>query len=169
MDTIVCSSGWSGAQRGWQEEAKQVTAIMRPASAVVVDTSHGCTTEVIVRAYPIAHIIEASGIKTLFSVNTCRMRGHEIQEETRWFLSSLIAAPEDLADWVRRHWAIENNLHGTLDPFLGDDQCRHRGGVDAANRSFLRKLALLGFERYRRHHPKKNLSLFTSFYRRFSP
>jgi predicted transposase YbfD/YdcC len=144
-----------GNQKGWQEEAEQVISMAKPVSAVVTDTRHGRTTEVVVKAYPTDNIMEAPGVKTLVSIDTCRLRGHEIQEEVRWFITSLTATPESLADLVRNHWAIENNLHGTLDLFLGDDRCRHRDRVAAANRSFLRKLVLLGFERYRLHLPKK--------------
>ena len=74
-DSIVALKG---NQKGWQQEAEQATSTCKPASAVVTDTRHGRTTEVIVRAYPTANIMEAPGVPTLVSIDTCLLRGHEI-------------------------------------------------------------------------------------------
>ncbi len=43
---------------------------------------------------------------------------------------------------VRRHWAIENELHWVLDVVFNEDQSRIRHGYAAENAGILRKLAL---------------------------
>jgi hypothetical protein len=50
--------------------------------------------------------------------------GRLVHEETRYFLSSLPRAQLSDAQWllvVRRHWAVENNVHGTLDVAFEED------------------------------------------------
>jgi predicted transposase YbfD/YdcC len=49
---------------------------------------------------------------------------------------------EELLATVRRHWAIENNLHWQLDVLLSEDQIRGRKKNSAANHAILRRLAL---------------------------
>jgi predicted transposase YbfD/YdcC len=43
---------------------------------------------------------------------------------------------------VRKHWGIENQLHGTLDVTLRDDQSRLRTSYGAENLAVLRPIAL---------------------------
>jgi len=43
-------------------------------------------------------------------------------------LSSLAADAEQLLDFMRDHWGIENGLHDTRDMTLGEDRCRVRRG-----------------------------------------
>ena len=43
---------------------------------------------------------------------------------------------------VRGHWAVENNLHWTLDVVFGEDQSRARTGFAVANLGVARRLAL---------------------------
>lgn len=41
--------------------------------------------------------------------------------EKRFYLSSLPPKAEQLAQLIRGHWAIENNLHWTLDVAFNED------------------------------------------------
>ena len=77
------------------------------------------------------------------------------QTETRYYLSSLTASPETFQRLVRRHWRIENNLHGVLDVVLGEDASRKRAGHAAANYAAIRKMVL----RLLRDQPGKPLPL----------
>jgi hypothetical protein len=43
---------------------------------------------------------------------------------------------------VRSHWAIENNLHWTLDVTFNEDQSRLRAGHGARNMAVVRHFAL---------------------------
>src|SRR5262249_23386815 len=50
--------------------------------------------------------------------------GRLMHKETRYFLSSLPRAQLTDAQWllvIRRHWAVENNVHGTLDVSFKED------------------------------------------------
>jgi predicted transposase YbfD/YdcC len=51
-------------------------------------------------------------------------------------------APAEVLRTVRRHWAIENNLHWQLDVLMAEDQTRNRKNNAPANLAVLRRLAL---------------------------
>jgi len=61
---------------------------------------------------------------------------------TRYYISSLIAKPEDFQKIIRSHWHIENKLHWTLDVAFSEDASRKRIGNAAQNFSVLMKIAL---------------------------
>lgn len=60
----------------------------------------------------------------------------------RAYLSSLEPDAQRLAEAVRGHWKIENELHWSLDVTFREDDSRIRGRRQAANLSWLRRLAL---------------------------
>lgn len=62
--------------------------------------------------------------------------------ETRYFLSSSSGDPQWLAQAIRRHWSIENNLHWVLDVTFREDDSRVRDSTAARNLALLRKMAL---------------------------
>lgn len=63
--------------------------------------------------------------------------------ERRYYISSLknVEATE-FATMIRSHWAIENNLHWSLDVAFKEDACRIRKDHAPHNLSLLRKLGL---------------------------
>lgn len=72
---------------------------------------------------------------------TCQ-RGDGTHRETRYYLSSLGPDAERLNQIIRRHWAIENELHWVLDVVFDEDQSRIRQGYAAENAALLRKIAV---------------------------
>lgn len=60
----------------------------------------------------------------------------------RYYISSLIAEPEDFQKAIRSHWGIENKLHWTLDMAFGEDASRKRKDNGPQNFSILNKIAL---------------------------
>ena len=64
-----------------------------------------------------------------------------VQTQIRYFLSSATDAPL-VAQAIRRHWAIENNLHWVLDVTFGEDASRVREHNAVCNWAMLRKMAL---------------------------
>jgi predicted transposase YbfD/YdcC len=69
-------------------------------------------------------------------------RGEKIETERRSYISSRALSAEAFADAVRSHWAIENNLHWTLDVTFHEDQSRLRAGHGAKNMAIVRHFAL---------------------------
>lgn len=68
--------------------------------------------------------------------------GKPTVHEVRDFALSWLATPEDVLARVRKHWAIENNLHWQLDVLLHEDQNRSRKQNAAVNQATLRRLVL---------------------------
>ncbi len=64
------------------------------------------------------------------------------EHQTRYYISSLAADAAKLNAAVREHWAIENQLHWTLDVSFGEDQSQKRAGYAAQNFSLINKVAL---------------------------
>jgi len=62
--------------------------------------------------------------------------------ETRYFITSSKASAEALANAIRAHWLIENQLHWTLDVTFNEDQSRLRKGHGAKNMAVVRHFAM---------------------------
>lgn len=69
-------------------------------------------------------------------------RDERTHQETRYYLSSVAPNAVRLQHVIRRHWAIETELHWVLDVVFDEDQSRIRMGYTAENSETLRKLAL---------------------------
>lgn len=80
------------------------------------------------------------------------------QIEARYYISSAQLDPNALALAVRRHWAIENDLHWRLDVTLGEDACTVRRDNAPQNLSILRRL-ILNLLKQDTAHPKRSLRL----------
>jgi predicted transposase YbfD/YdcC len=64
------------------------------------------------------------------------------ETQTRYFITSLDLSSKGLMEQVRLQWAIENQLHWSLDVNLGEDANKTRNKVAAANFAVARKIAL---------------------------
>jgi hypothetical protein len=49
---------------------------------------------------------------------------------------------EQVAQYIREHWAVENRCHYVLDVTFGEDSCQVRGVNAAHGLSILREMAL---------------------------
>ena len=62
--------------------------------------------------------------------------------ERRYYIASTPLSPERLAEAVRGHWGIENQLHWVLDVIFKEDQSRLRKGHGACNMAVVRHFAI---------------------------
>ena len=81
-------------------------------------------------------------LATIAMVESRIERGDKIESERRSYISSRALSAAAFADAVRSHWAIENNLHWTLDVTFKEDQSRLRAGHGAKNMAVVRHFAL---------------------------
>ena len=81
-------------------------------------------------------------ITTIAMVESRIERADKIETERRSYISSRALSAERFADAVRSHWAIENNLHWTLDVTFHEDLSRLRAGHGAKNMAVVRQFAL---------------------------
>jgi len=85
------------------------------------------------------------GLRTVLAVESIRSLDSaptKVESEIRYFLSSGADAPAVLGQAIRSHWAVENNLHWTLDVTFHEDDSRVRDRTATRNLTLLRKVAL---------------------------
>jgi len=84
-----------------------------------------------------------SGLRSVVMVESEReIIGGVKSTERRFFISSLAADAEQIGAAVRGHWAIENQLHWSLDVSFNEDACRSRSGNAAENLAVVRHIGL---------------------------
>ncbi len=89
------------------------------------------------------------GLKSIAKVISERTdkRSGKTSKETRYYISSLPAKPKIIGNAIRSHWAIENNLHWTLDMVFKEDNSLKKKGNSAINYNIIAKMALNIIER----------------------
>ena len=108
-----------------------------------------------IRAHTVSHVVDWTTsersypgaprfpkLATIAMVESRIERGDKIETERRCYISSRSLSAAAFADAVRSHWAIENNLHWTLDVTFHEDQSRLRAGHGAENMAVIRHFAL---------------------------
>jgi predicted transposase YbfD/YdcC len=112
-----------------------------------IDAGHGRIEERLCRAADAAWLAERhpewKGLRSLAAITSRRIDKRTGAEsvETRFYISSLEPDPEALSAAVRAHWAIENNLHWTMDVIFDEDRCRTRKDHSPVNLAVIRHAA----------------------------
>lgn len=88
------------------------------------------------------HRYDWPGLRCLVQIVSERTANEKTVIETRYYLSSLPGAADEILSAVRSHWQIENGLHWSLDVSFREDESRVRVGHAQENLSLIRKLAL---------------------------
>jgi len=83
-----------------------------------------------------------AGLRSIAMLVSTRMVAGKQTQKTRYYISSLPSDPKRLLHIVRRHWAIENELHWVLDVALKEDHSRVRKDQAPENLAVLRHIAL---------------------------
>ncbi len=110
-----------------------------------VDGDHG---RIETRVYTVIHDVDWlqerhdwPGLKSVVMVESTREIGDKIEQETRFYITSLVLAAHLVGPVIRSHWAVENSLHWVLDMVFRDDECRVRKDHAPANFVTLRHMA----------------------------
>jgi predicted transposase YbfD/YdcC len=82
------------------------------------------------------------GLAALVRIESTRTLGDNTSVDNRYYISSRCLSASEALEAARGHWAIENELHWTLDVAFREDDCRVRAGNAAANFSIVRQHAL---------------------------
>lgn len=83
-----------------------------------------------------------TGLKSIAMVVCTRIIDGKESKDTRYYISSLVSNAERILQIVRKHWAIENELHWVLDVALNEDRSRVRKDQSPENLAVLRHIAL---------------------------
>lgn len=83
-----------------------------------------------------------AGLQSVAMVRSQRQTFDKITTETRYFISSLPSNAEHLAQVIRTHWSIENQLHWVLDVVFREDASRARVDHSGENLAIIRHITL---------------------------
>jgi predicted transposase YbfD/YdcC len=73
------------------------------------------------------------GLKSVVMVESSREVNAKVEQETRFYITSLVLLAHQVGPIIRNHWSIENSLHWVLDMVFRDDECRVRTRNAPAN------------------------------------
>jgi predicted transposase YbfD/YdcC len=82
------------------------------------------------------------GVAAIVKVESRTQLKDRCRFDTRCYITSTAASAEILANAIRGHWLIENQLHWTLDVVFAEDQSRLRKGHGARNMAVVRHFAI---------------------------
>lgn len=83
-----------------------------------------------------------TALQSVTMIVSTRIVAGKQAKKVRYYISSLPSDPKRLLHIVRRHWAIENELHWVLDVALNEDHSRVRKDQAPENLAVLRHIAL---------------------------
>lgn len=84
-----------------------------------------------------------SGLQSLVQVESHRqIKGGTFSQEKSYYISSLPMNATLIANAIRAHWRIKNNLHWSLDVIFREDAFRIRKAHAPENVGWLRRFAL---------------------------
>jgi len=117
----------------------------RYASYTTEETGHGRTEKRVYEMYynGLDLFREWTGLKSIIRVQSYRKENASGVEtkDTRYYISSIGLDIQKIANAIRTHWSIENNLHWQLDVTFNEDATRKKKNA-AVNFSLLNKIAL---------------------------
>ncbi len=71
----------------------------------------------------------------------------KMSHQDRYYISSLPSDAKYINNAVRQHWAIENNLHWSLDVIFKEDESLKKKGNSALKYGLMAKMALVLIEK----------------------
>ena len=81
------------------------------------------------------------GLKGIVMVESSREIGGKTEQETRFYITSLVLLASLMGPIVRSHWTVENSLHWVMDMIFRDDECRIRTDHAPANFTTIKHMA----------------------------
>jgi predicted transposase YbfD/YdcC len=113
--------------------------------ATTIDADHG---RIETRTTTVIHDVEWlrkrhdwPGLKAVVMVESTREIAGKAEQETRFYITSLVMLAHLLGPVVRSHWAIENSLHWVMDMVFRDGECRVRTNHAPANFTTIKHMA----------------------------
>jgi len=130
----------------FEQEAQSDYAFVQTQQQESWDKGHGriekrsCTV-----AYDVQTLLNYEkwkGLASIIKIDAQREIRGKVQQETRYYISSLNTSAQQLNQAIRSHWSIENSLHWVLDVIFREDHCRIRTDNAPENVALMRKWTL---------------------------
>jgi predicted transposase YbfD/YdcC len=81
------------------------------------------------------------GLNAVVIVESTREIADKVEQETRFYITSLVLLASLVGPILRSHWAVENSLHWVMDMVFRDDECRVRTNHAPANFTTIKHIA----------------------------
>jgi predicted transposase YbfD/YdcC len=136
-----------GNQPGLRDQLKALPWKDIPAGHTQADRAHGRAEKRTLKAVTVTAGLAFPHAEQAIQIirKTRRLAGGRWRTETAYAVTSLPARhaqPAQLADWIRGHWKIENQLHWVRDVTFGEDLSQARTGTGPHVMASLRNLAI---------------------------
>jgi len=109
------------------------------------ESTHGRTETRRASVLPLKRLLDAlafPGLKAIGRIEASRsVAGGKPTTSVRYVALSKVLMPKKLAETVRAHWTIENQLHWSLDVLFHEDDARTRKDNGPQNLAIIRRLA----------------------------
>lgn len=125
-------------------EAEQYKHLIH-SSQITVDNDHGRLETrrcVALSSENMSKKADWKGLQTILMVESTREFNDKFSVEKRYYISSLVPEAACLADAVRKHWHIENQLHWCLDVTFNEDKSRVRTDHAPENMNTIKKMTM---------------------------
>jgi predicted transposase YbfD/YdcC len=136
-------------QKGLKEQIKKLFSIQTPKNEhTTLDNGHGRIEKRVCTVIDDLRFLddkdEWKDCKTIVAIKSeiYHKKTQKKSESIRYYISSSDANSKQLAQDIRDHWSIENNLHWNLDVVFKEDFQLKRKGNSAENYNVIAKLAL---------------------------
>jgi len=135
-----------GNQGSLEEEVHTACKRNRPVSdTTTVEKGHGRIETRRCEVFEKGLIVDVENrwekLTTVIKITSIRQFRDKAETQERFYISSL-KPDNNFNKYIRDHWAVENNLHWTLDMVFREDEQRKRANHAAANFAIVRKIAL---------------------------
>ena len=80
-------------------------------------------------------------LNCIIKITSTRELQNKTETQERFYISSM-SVDNDFNKFIRSHWAVENNLHWTLDMIFREDEQRKCAKNAAENFAMVRKISL---------------------------
>ena len=148
-DYVLALKGNQGSLREDVEifvaEQKPLASRMRNQPHRTIDGDHG---RIETRITTVIHDVEWlqerhdwPGLKAVVMVESRREINGKTEQQTRFYVTSLVMLARLIGPAIRNHWAIENSLHWVMDMLFRDDECRVRTNHAPANFTTIKHMA----------------------------
>ena len=136
-------------QKDLKEQVEKIFKRQTPKNeSVKFDADHGRLEKRVCRVIDDLRFLDGKedwkNLKTIVEIRTerCEKKTKITTESVRYYISSSEANSKQIAEDVRSHWSIENNLHWNLDVIFKEDLQLKRKGNSTENFNMIIKIAL---------------------------
>ncbi len=140
-------------QKELKEQVEHLFKITAAVSDTQYDVGHGRAETRVCEVIDDLRFLDVSeewdGLKSVVRVKSERYdkKTGKMSHQDRYYISSLPSDAKYINNAVRQHWAIENNLHWSLDVIFKEDESLKKKGNSALNYGLMAKMALVLIEK----------------------